>query len=369
MTEALGRAWLPAVVPTRNADRSIATRAPGDPALPLLGSYIATVMQAQLNDAWTTLDSRADISLPSMVDDTRAGVGVVRRVYYHNPRKGVFVGADLPGLFVYRYDNPVKMTRPAQDAHRRNGQIGLLWIPGEGPSKDIERNEWDTFRNSVSASMHNALTYKRHPAWTAPDDDAIPAGLKTTASTSTSAIIITSFNGSNLTVNPKRSASITTSATTGAFNTNEPIIWTGEDEVGSFTERTYLTNANGGETIPTVMRFKKITRVELPAMLLATGSYTLGWWDSYEKAQGSLIQRVCGFITMSLRDIRDVSFDITREGPDKELGPLKVTGVEAVLDVGEDQFWDPDFRARTPYVVEAHVRRPDGEDFTALETT
>jgi len=363
MSEAIGLSWLPAIAPTRNADKSIATRAPGDNALVPLGSYVATVMQAQLGAAWTVLDSTAAVTLSGTIDGTRDGANVVRRVYYHNPRKGTFIGADLPGLFVYRFDAPEKNQRVAQDAHRRQGTIGLLWIPNEAPTGDIRTDEWTTFKNSVSGSLHNALTWKRHPAWTVTADDAIPAGLKASTATSTAAVVLTSFTGPTLPATPKRSFSITTTAAAGAYNITDPILVTGTDERGTFTVKLYLTDADGGETVATVLRFTAITRVELPAQLLTTGTYTLGWWENYEKTQGSLVMRACAFSRMDLREIRDVAFEIKREG----LPSIPVTGVEAIVDTAEDPFWDPDFRAQTPYVIEAHVRRTDGTDFTDLE--
>lgn len=363
MSEAIGLSWLPAVAATRNADRTIATRAPGDPALVPLGSYVATVMQAQLGAAWAVLDSRATTTLPDTIDGTRDGANIVREVYYHNPRRGTFIEANLPGLFVYRADAPAKNTRVAQDAHRRQGAIGILWIPGEPPTGDIGADEWTTFKNSVSGSLHNALTWKRHPAWTVAADDAIPAGLKTATATVTTPVTHSTFTGSSPTASPKRAFSITTAVAAGAYNTTDPIIVTGVDERGSFEVRLYLTNANGGETVSTVLRFESITSVALPAQALTTGSYTLGWWSSYEKPQGSLVMRACAFSRMDLRELRDVAFELKRPGLDN----IPVTGVEAIVDTGEDSFWDPDFRAQTPYVVEAHVQRTDGTDFTDLE--
>lgn len=369
MAEALGLSWLPAVAPTRDTvgDKKgvMITRAPGDPALVQLGSYVATVMQAQLNAAWTVIDTASTIARPGAIDGVRNGLGVVRRVYYHDPRKGVFIADDLPGLFVYRAKQNLKTSRPAQDAHRLSRQIGLMWLPGPPPSDEKESTERVSFRQAVSASIHNALTWKRHPSWTVAADDAIPAGLKTSFATSPSPLVITSFDGAKLTVAPQRSASITTTVAPGAYDTTKPIVWTGIDERRDvIVQRTYLTNANGGETVPTILRFTEITKVEIPEMLLSTGAMTLGWWSSYEKPQGSLVMRACAFSYMQMTDIRDVDFEIKRVG---EQAPIPMSGIEVLVAVGEDSFWDPDFRAQTPYDVEAHVQRVDGTDFTSLE--
>jgi len=369
VAEALGLSWLPAAVPTRGTvgDQTgvMQTRSPGDPALVQLGSYVATVMQAQLNDAWMVIDTSSPIVRPGAIDGTRDGVGVVRRVYYHDPRKGAFIAENLPGLFVYQPKQNLKTNRPAQDAHRLTRQVGIMWIPGPPPSEEKESTERASFRQAVRASLHNAFTWKRHPAWTVAADDAIPEGLKTSFGTSTSPLTITNFNGSQLAIAPQRSAMVSTTVAPGAYNTSEPIVWTGLDERrDTVIQRVYLTNPNGGETIPTVLRFKSIVRVDIPAMLLITGAIKLGWWDSYEKAQGSLVMRACAFSYMQITDIRDVDFEIKRSG---DQASIPVSGVEALVSVGEDTFWDPDFRAQRPYDIEAHVQHVDGTDFTSVE--
>lgn len=369
MAEALGLSWLPAAVPTRGTvgDQKgvMQTRAPGDPALVPLGSYIAIVMQTQLNDAWNVIDTASTITKPGTIDGTRDGVGIVRRVYYHDPRKGVFIADHLPGLFLYQPKQNLKANRPAQDAHRLTRQLGVMWIPPPSPSEEKDSTERASFRQAVRASLHNAFTWKRHPAWTVAADDAIPEGLHTSLGTSTSPTTLTSFDGSQLTVDPQRSAMITTTPALGAYNTNEPIVWTGIDERrDTVIQRVYLTNPDGGEALPTVLRFKRIVQVDIPAMLLTTGAIQLGWWDSYEKAQGSLVMRACGFSYMQITDLRDVDFEIRRTG---DQTPIPVSGVEALISVGEDSFWDPDFRAQRPYDIEAHVQHVDGTDFTSLE--
>lgn len=369
MSDAIGASWLPALAPTRvlrGQSQVMTTRAVGDPALVTLGSFVATVMQAQLGTAWTALDSRAALPIAGAVDGTRSGLNVVRRVYYHNPRKGNFVADDLPGLFVYRFEAPEKAERFAQDAHRRQGAIGLLWLASPAPSVEIQRTERDPFNNVVSGSLHHALTFKRHPSWTIAEDDAAPEGMKTSFATSTSPVTVTVFNGSlaGATMRPPRSASITTAAAPGAYST-DPIWFAGVDEFGKTFRDSVVLSADGGETAPTVQRFARYTEVTLPAMLLATGAITLGYWDSYEKPAGSLVQRACGFSSMVLREVRRQPFEVL---PDKGVAAIPMVGVEAILDVGEDEYWDPDVHARTPYDVEAHVRRTDVDiDFTSLE--
>lgn len=368
MSDAIGAAWLPALAPTRSG-ALMTTRSPGDPALVTLGSYLATVLQANLGTAWNVLNAGMP-DLAGTVDGTRAGKNIVRRVYYQNPvAKGAgatFEAPDLPGLFVYRPDTPQKAVRIAADAHRRNSTIGALWIATPAPNVDIQRLERDTFNNSVSAALFDALTYKRHPSWVVPADEADVDGLRLAAATSTLATTISSFTGAlaGVEMSPPRPVCFASTAAAGAYNTTDPILVTGlDDKDVSFTDRAYLTAANGGQTVTTIFRFKTVTSILIPAQLLTTGSVSAGWYDSPEKRQGSLVLRACAFNTMVLREVKTTRFDIVRE---KDMPPIPMMGVEALLDVGEDGFRDPDVHAQSPYDIQA-AQTTNTTDYTTLE--
>ncbi len=369
MSDAIGAAWLPALVPTMATAGStsiMSTRAPGDPALVTLGSYLATVMQDRLNDAWAILDTSSSVVLPGTIDGTRDGVGIVRRVFYHDPKYGDFVTPDLPALFVYRQTKtPTKYKRNAQDSHRRTQSIVATWV---APPTDLtrQRGERDPFMNVVNGVVHHALTFKKDPSWTIAADDRDLDGLKTAFATSTSEATITSFNGAlaSTTMRAARPVAITNTAVAGAYATGD-IVVTGTDSRGrALTATLAFTTANGGETIVTILRFATVTSIVFPAMLLGTGSMTVGYYDSPDKRGGSLVQRACQFAKMDLTDIRYQPFEIVRS---KGEDPVKLLGLEAVIEVAEDQFWDPDVHATTPYTVEAHVQRTDGTDYQSLE--
>lgn len=370
MADAIGATWLPVLAPSTavvGITSTVTTRAPGDPALVTLGSYLATVMQAKLNAAWAVLDTASSVVLPGKVDGTRDGVGIVRTVYYHDPKEGDFVAANLPALFLYRQGRtqPARFTRLTSDAFRRNQVLVATWV---ATPTDIHRQraERDPFMNAVNGVMHHALTYKRDPSWTIAADDRDLDGLKTSTATSTSAVTVTSFDGAlaSTTMRAQRSVAITAAPAVGAYST-EPIVVTGYDNRDRlFSAKTAFTSANGGETVVTGLRFARVTSVAFPEMLLNTGAYTIGYWDSPDKRAGSLVQRACQFANMTLREIRYQPFEVARgKGED----PVRLLGVEATVDVAEDQFWDPDVHATTPYTIEAHTQRADGDDYQSVE--
>lgn len=368
MSDALGAAWLPALVPSTTVQgntRIITTRAPGDPALVTLGSFLATVMQDQLNAAWAVLDTASTPTRPDTVDGTRDGVGVVRGVHYHDPSEGAFLAANLPALFVYRHTKqPARYQRVAADAHRRIQPIVVTWVTAP---VEVERQATrQPFANAVNAVLHHALTWKRHPSWVTPADERDLDALKTSFATSTGAVTISTFNGvmAGQTMAPPRPICFTATAAVGAYSTN-PIVVTGVDKNGTFQDTASFATANGGATVTTIFPFASPTSIALPAMLLTSGSLQIGYWDSPEKRGGSLVQRACGFSDMRLREIRFQPFNIARE---RGAEPVRLLGVEAVIDVSEDSYWDPDVHAQTPYTTEAHVQQPDGTDFSSLET-
>lgn len=369
MSDAIGLSWLPAVEPAtamKGLTRVVTDRAPGDPALVTLGSYLATVMQSQLNDAWLKLHTSSAVTLTGSIDGTRDGVGVVRDVYFHDPSDGALVSANLPALFVYRgTKQPAQFKRIAADAHRRIQPISCTWVAAP---VDIsrQRENIDPFVNSVNGSMHFALTWKRHPSWVIAADERDLDGLKTSFATSTSAQVITVFNGAlaDATMVSARPVAITVTAAAGAYSTGN-ITVEGTDKNGAaLTVTMNLTTANGGETIVSILRFATVTRVTLPAMALTTGSITIGYYDSPDKRFGSLVQRACAFSDMRLLTARYLPFQVVRE---KELAPLTLLGLEATIEVHEDSIWDADVHAINPYTFEAHVQHADGTDFSELE--
>lgn len=345
--------------------RVVTTRATGDVALAQIGSYVATTMQAQLNTAWLVLDPASSVVRPGAIDGTRDGVGVVRGVFYRDPKKGVFATPDLPCLFVYRMETPKRYMRIAQNGHRRISTVAVMWVTSP-VDESREKTERATFHNSVEASLHHALVYKRHPSWVMPADERDVDGLKTTFATSTSSVVLTAFNGAlaGTEMVAARPVCMTNTAAAGAYSTERiKVIGTDENDL-PLTDWMEFATLNGGETITTILRFKTVTRVEIPEMATTGGSMTLGYWDSPDVRRGSLVQRAAVFQKMDLKEVRTVPFEIVR--PQQE--PVPLIGVEAQIEVHEDAFLDPVVHAESPYDIEAHIQRSNGEtDFTSLE--
>jgi hypothetical protein len=339
MSDTLGAFSLPAAVPVVSPPIE-RTRSPGDPALVTLGSFAATVLQADCGAAWQALHpGRPD--QPEAVDGERLGTGPVRRVWYSDPKLGYFSPEDLPGLFVYRTGQGA-FPRAGADFYRRGKAIGLVWMPPRVEA-DADRRDHDPFFNAAEVALSRALVHRRHPAWILGADETDDNGLVEAAfATSTSLVTLSggSLDGAlaALTLTPGRPIQVTTGAAVGAYNTTDPILVTGVLDSGvTFTDRLYLTAANGGQTIVGVWSFVRTTQVVIPAQLLATGTFTLGFYASPSARLGSLVQRACAFTTLQARASEVKSLPVAR--PNEP--PLPFRALELLLDVAEEHGIDP----------------------------
>lgn len=362
MSDALGLLPLPVEAPIVYPPDE-RTRAPGDPALELVGSFAATVLQANVGAAWERL-SPGKPDLLSSVDASRAGTTAARRVLFDDPRRGYFNEADLPALFVYR-----GATTPGQwftlDCQRRRGQI-LLTLVLPPTTVDQQLRERATMANAFSAALHDAFQRRRHPSWVVDGDLADEDALLTTTATSTSPVTLTSFNGAQagVTMVAARPITITTAIASGAYNITDPIVVTGPLGNGeTFAESIYLTNTNGGETIPTIFPFGSPTSIALPAMLLTTGSYTIGYDASPDTIRGTLLQRAAKFAEM--RVARGGALTIKAERVTGETATFEA--YEIALEIAEDGYRDPALVAHDPWDIEAHGLRSDANNEEIFE--
>jgi hypothetical protein len=341
MSDSVGALPLPAPAPTvwPPLDRSLS---PGDPALLHLASFAATVLQVDVGAAWTVLDpGRPD--QPLAIDGARLGTGPVRRCWFSDPREGYFAPEDLPGLFVYRSGvNATEFERWSADNYHRNSRIAIAWIPPQA-EEDAKRRERDPFFNAVSSALHRAFVFRRHAAWVRDEDLADEDGL-VSAAQATSASPVT-LSGAQLdgplagaALTPGRPVQLTTSAAAGAYNVTDAIVITGTLDNGvAHTDRLFLTDTNGGETIVGTWSFATVTSVAIPAQFLTTGAITLGYYASPEAKFGSLVQRPAGLVKLALRSIAVAAIPVKR-GTDT---PLNHRCLELLLDVVESLGIDP----------------------------
>jgi hypothetical protein len=336
LSDVVGALSLPVAVPDvwPPTDRTLA---PGDPALVQLGSFVATVLQADCGTAWEALDPGRPAQ-PRAIDGVRLGEGVVRRVWFQDPRLGYFAPEDLPGLFVYRTAK-ADHARFKADEYRRRWPIAIAWLPPRTEA-DAQRRQRDTFINAVTASLHRNLVFARHRAWVLDSDLAAPTGLLAAALTSsTSLTTITSFDGTLATfpLKPGRPLQISTSVAVGAYNTTDPIIVTGWlDSGATHTDKLYLTSANGGETVVGTWSFATPVSVTIPAQLLTTGSFTIGFYDSPDVKLGSLVQRVCGFLRMEMKGVSTQPIRVAQAVGE----PVVHVACEVTVDVTEEVDFD-----------------------------
>jgi hypothetical protein len=360
MADAVGLLDLPVTAPDVSPPQE-RDLSPGDPALVQLAAFAASVLQNDVADAWAVL-SPGKPDQTGAIDGTIDGSGPVRRAFYSDPRKGYFEPSDLPAIFVYRAPQSTSSWQIA-DAQRLRSQVVIAWV-APPTEQDFQRRERDPFFHAVRASLHVALTQRRHAAWVLTDDQADTDALKTSFATSTSIATITSFNGAlgSETLRTGRPVSVTTSAATGAYNTAAAITVTGTLDNGlEHTESIYLTEANGAETVETIFPFASVSSVAFPAMLTTTGSLTIGYDDRPDVGKGSLIQRACDFREMKFTRAQTTVIQVAQ--PDGERKAFEA--IEFFIDVAEDSAIDMDLRAHDPWDIEAHGTRtlPADDEF------
>lgn len=331
MSDAVGILSLPVTAPVI-APPHERTLAPGDPALVQIGSFLATALQSDCGTAWEALDAgRPD--QPGAVDGTRAGANVVRRVLFSDPRLGYFEPADLPALFVWRALR-ADHRRFKADSYRRYWSVMVAWLPPPSEA-DPQRRERDTFGAAITSSLHRAIVFGRHKAWIRDVDLAAPTGLLADPiATDTAEQTITTFDGTlTLPIAPGRALQITTSPATGAYNTVDPILITGSlDGGGTHTDKVYLTDTDGGETVIGTWSFTEPTEIVIPAQLLTTGALTFGFYDSPDVKLGSLVQRAAGLTQFRLTSMSTAPVRVAQPNAD----PTVFAAIEATIETAEE---------------------------------
>lgn len=332
MSDAVGILSLPVAAPIIFPPDE-RTRAPGDPALVQIGSFLATVLQADCGAAWEALDAgRPD--QPGAVDGTRDGANVVRRVLFSDPRLGYFEPADLPALLVWRAPK-ADHKRFRADTYRRYWSVMVAWLPPPAET-DPQRRERDTFVAAITSSLHRAIVFGRHRAWVRDVDLAAETGLLAAPiATTTSEQTITTFDGSLATfpLAPGRPLQFITSSAAGAYNTTDPIVVTGALDGGvTHTDKVYLTEADGGETVVGTWSFATPAQVVIPAQALTTGAITIGFYDSPDVKLGSLVQRAAGLSLFRLAAMSTTAIRVAQ--PNAE--PRMFVAAEATIETAEE---------------------------------
>lgn len=297
MGDALGGLRLPAPVPILDGKAQTKTRAPGDPGLAVLASYVATVLQNDLAAAWESFIP-ADPVLPDMIEAGRHGSGPVRTISFQDPRdmrrrQRSAVLADFPALYAFRVE-PAKLEQVAEDYPIRTTTVLLLWVPRPPSDTSVFQNR-DPFGNAISTSVCAAINYGQHPAWVIASDLDQPTALLGPTATSTAPATIAIPPQATPTA-PARRALLTTAPAVGAYTVGSKVTITGLNSKGRpWSDTLTITNADGGEALHTVWPFSSFTRLDIEAQALTTGNFTLGLHESSEKKQGSMMERAAGF--------------------------------------------------------------------------
>lgn len=328
----------------------------GDPALVVLADYIATVLNHDCQAAWETLvptTHRGIMRGPKGVEGVGRGT-VVREVHFVNPvplnPTGVntrFINeSNLPALYVYREFRSGRRENYSSDVNRRTSTIKVEWIaPCTGDQVDAIVRA--AFHNAIASTVEKAIRFGRHRAWVIADDGAAPKAIATT-NTQTSDWVLTGnlLNGpdANVTIFPPRPVLITTIPQSVASFPLTPInVYGLNGNHRSWMDTITLTNALGGESVGSVWRFEKVTRIELPGAPVAGAPLCIGYALSPDQREGSLVARHAGFSRMQViqpGDLRAVPTGQTGEGKD---GPVMgaALGLEMSIQVEEDIVVDP----------------------------
>jgi hypothetical protein len=297
MGDSLGILRLPVPVPLLNGKVRTKTRAPGDPGLQVIASFIATVLQREIAAAWASFIPN-DPVLADHVDVDRDGIGPVRMISFHDPRdmrrrQRSANLADFPALYVFRAADTSKLDQVAEDYPIRTTTILVTWVP-RPPSDTKVSESRDPFFNAVSVAVCAAINYGQHPAWILPSDLDQPTALL--AATATSTAPATIAIQAQPTIEPARRLLLTTAPAAGAYTVGSRVTFTGKNARGrQWSDTVTITNADGGEALHTVWPFSEATSMAVEAQALTTGSFTLGLHESSETMQGSMMERAAGF--------------------------------------------------------------------------
>lgn len=370
MADRIGRLTLP-VVPPRLTPAGQKTPAAGDPSLVVLGSFLASVIQADVGEAFAPLIA----GFPDLTNGTepgRDGKTAVRKVHHNDLRRALYTIADAPILAVYRGGRQgAGVERLSARQWRRTTNLIVQWMPVPMPL-DIRSAEVSTFGNAVSAAIQGALQMGRHRAWVHDSDNPIPEGILRARATATSDTTLTDLDGTEAarTLDVARPVTASTKVAVGAYNTADSIVVTGLDGAGNTIDvEIDLTKVNGGETAQSVWRLARPTSVFIPEQLTTMGAIRIGYAASPMAREGSPLLEHTGFQEVLMLSPGEW---VQLPAPGVALSESFLSAYEMVLVVREDICFDPARHADpmpagiaegglSTAALEATLLQPDGD--------
>lgn len=324
----------------------------GDPALGHLTAFVAAVLNADAQAAWSAVFPRPD--------DARLAA-VVRRAFTQDQLLGGWTEDDLPAIFVWRERG--RQQDATQGYRTETATFRLLWVfPKDEQLRHVERAGMP---RALMATLGAAIYQQRHPAWVAEADAAGTEGADPKAPTLAAdddAIALArptqtsplSLSGASLdgevggdTLSPRRGLTITTTAATGAYSTAAPIVvtfldWTGREQ----TATVVLTDADGGETIASTFEVASVVSVAIPAQLATTGTVAVGLQT--RAGRGSQLLERAGFMRLTLDEWQPTTVRVEVLDDDAEQRVARVItyhAVQATISATERHTVDPMVRA------------------------
>jgi hypothetical protein len=344
------------------------TRGIGDPALAVVGSFVATVLRAEVGEAAGALWP----GMPELAVDADMGAGSppVRRIYLFQPgQERPFVKEDLPAIFVFRYGGEKsKFEQFTSDTSRSDVPIMVWWVQAR---TDPEREKYlDPFINAVGKAVMGAISFGYHRAWVLDSDRNKPGALVTIPGQTAAQVVSgTGINGAlaGYTMAPSRSVYVQTRPVVGAYTPGAVITVNGIDGRGlPWSDTVTLTNPDGGENLLTAFRFQRLTSFSVPPMATNNGIIVCGYGPNPELASGSRFMRAAGissFLQRHAGEVRSLPFK-TGDPPDT----VMLRAFEMSFECLEDFDPDPSLHSADPVGMDGTYALPNGNIFVAHDT-
>lgn len=283
----------------------------GDPALGMVGAYLAATLNTYCGAAWLALRPRPNPGEQKPV----------RNVFTHNPQERSFNESQLPALFLWRDDST--FADIGDGWRRQDGKWRGLWIfPPDPQEKQTPRRP---FGNAVAKVIDNALERGRDPSWVLAEDldpgadgydptagsfaaDADSIRLSAATSTSPRTLSGAALDGviGGDTMSPRREITVTTTASAGTYV--GPVVITCVDWLDREITFSVALPADGGTTVAIGEDVKSVVSIDEPAQNNALGAISYG--TSAVVGRGSVLLAKTRLHKLELQDSRPGSLRV-----------------------------------------------------------
>ena len=289
-----------------------------DPALSILGRFIAAVLNANAQQA-------ADAVVPQ-----RSGVSVpvVRAAFTHDPKLYIFNESALPALFIWRARG--KPSWLAEDIRQFEDELQLLWV--FMPASQEVQVRRDPLLNGITKLLDYAIESYRSPSYVFAGDSDPQAATLARAPTSiklqfATSVAPQSFSGAQLDgsigigdVSPRRAIGVSLAGDPSAFADGSTVTITGRDVLGSLLSiQLTIARASIPYVLATGNDFSSVESVSIDSQLSTAGTISIGT-ESFA-GLGSQFMVEAGLTACKLSEWKDDTLVIDVPNGDKRAYP------------------------------------------------